>query len=205
MWSERSLCGSYISAVYTRIHIHAYVCEDQPLKRKRHFFRCAANKEIWHLEAIRRAVIFDVDFVTNGGQDGHCATCISAVCTHTFTYMHICVQISYKRHFLRIRHMAPGSYSQSYSANSLVSGKIFTRITVDKYYRDTGVTVCACMRFACVIRSGYLVLANQHTSSEGQGSRDLRQTRVEPYWIEIVGHSSTKHQFSLPLRIFNRL
>ena len=43
-----------------------------------------------------------------------------------------------------------------------------------------GVTVCACMRFACVIRSGYLVLANQHTSSEGQGSRDLRQTRVEP-------------------------
>ena len=46
-----------------------------------------------------------------------------------------------------------------------------------------GVTVCACMRFACVIRSGYLVglLANQHTSSEGQGSRDLRQTRVEPY------------------------
>ena len=31
------------------------------------------------------------------------------------------------------------------------------------------------------IRSGYLVLANQHTSSEGQGSRDLRQTRVEPY------------------------
>ena len=69
----------------------------------------------------------------------------------------------------------------------------------------TGVTVWACMRFACVIRSGYLVLANHHTSSKGQGSRDLRQTRVEPYWIEIVGHSSTKHQFSLPLRIFNRL
>ena len=44
-----------------------------------------------------------------------------------------------------------------------------------------GVTVCPCMRFPCVIRSGYLVLANQHTSSEGQGSRDLRQTRVEPY------------------------
>ena len=44
-----------------------------------------------------------------------------------------------------------------------------------------GVTVCPCMRFACVIRSGYLVLTNQHTSSEGQGSRDLRQTRVEPY------------------------
>ena len=46
---------------------------------------------------------------------------------------------------------------------------------------NTGVTICACMRFAGVIRSGYLVLANQHTSSEGQVSRDLRQTRVEPY------------------------
>ena len=29
------------------------------------------GKEIWHLEAIRRAVIFDVDFVINGGQDAH--------------------------------------------------------------------------------------------------------------------------------------
>ena len=74
-----------------------------------------------------------------------------------------------------------------------------------KNKNHSGVTVCACMRFAGVIRSGYLVLANQHTTSEGQGSRDLRQTRVEPYCIEIVGHSSTKHQFSLPLRIFNRL
>ena len=64
MWSERSLRGSYISAVYT--HIHAYLCADQPLKPKRHFFPCAANKEIWHLEAIRRAVIFDVDFVIDG-------------------------------------------------------------------------------------------------------------------------------------------
>ena len=91
MWSERSLRGSYISAVYTHIHIHAvaYLCADQPLKPKRHFFRCAANKEIWHLEAIRRALIFDVNFVINGGQDGHGVTRISAVCTHTFTYMHI--------------------------------------------------------------------------------------------------------------------
>ena len=32
---------------------------------KRHFFRCSANTKIWHLEAIRRAVIFDVDFVIN--------------------------------------------------------------------------------------------------------------------------------------------
>ena len=28
------------------IHIHAYLCADQPLKSKRHFFRRAANKEI---------------------------------------------------------------------------------------------------------------------------------------------------------------
>ena len=68
MWSERTLRGSY-----TYIHIHTYLC-------------CAANKELWHLEAIHRAVIFDVDFVINGGQDGHCVTCISAICTHTFTY-----------------------------------------------------------------------------------------------------------------------
>ena len=56
-------------------------------------------------------------------------------------------------------------------------------IQMDHITPHTGVTVCACrpMRFAGVIRSGYLVLANQHTSSEGQGSRDLRQTRVEPY------------------------
>ena len=46
-------------------------------------------------------------------------------------------------------------------------------VTDDVVKALTGVTVCACIRFACVIRSGYLVLANQHTSSEGQGSRDL--------------------------------
>ena len=44
-----------------------------------YLFRCAANKEIWHLEAIRRAVIFDVDFMINGGHDLY----ISAVCRHT--------------------------------------------------------------------------------------------------------------------------
>ena len=60
---------------------------------------------------------------------------------------------------------------------------IFKEVIENIYFvsHKAGVTVCACMRFACVIRSGYLVLANQHTSSEGQGSRDLRQTRVEPY------------------------
>ena len=34
----------YIGSIH--IHIHAYLCADQPLKSKRHFFRCAANKEI---------------------------------------------------------------------------------------------------------------------------------------------------------------
>ena len=62
MCSELSLRGSYISAVYTHIHIHAYLCADQPLKRKRYFFHCTANKEIWHLVAIRRAVIIDIGF-----------------------------------------------------------------------------------------------------------------------------------------------
>ena len=32
-----------LSAVYTHIRIHAYVCADQPLKLERHFFRCSAN------------------------------------------------------------------------------------------------------------------------------------------------------------------
>ena len=104
MCSERSLRGSYISAVYT--HIHAYLYADQPLKRKRHFFRCAANKEIWHLKNIRRAVIFDVDFMINGGQDGHYVNRIYRQYTRTFTYTHICAQISYKRHFLQIRRIS---------------------------------------------------------------------------------------------------
>ena len=66
----------------------------------------------------------------------------------------------------------------------MISIRSVTAVWLDVSQRSrvgAGVTVCACMRFAGVIRSGYLVLANQHTSSEGQGSRDLRQTRVEPY------------------------
>ena len=39
----------------------------------------------------------------------------------------------------------------------------------------TGVTVWVYRWFEFEIRSGYLLLANQHTSSEGQGSRDLGQ------------------------------
>ena len=75
----------YISAVYTHIHIHAYLCAYQPLKPKRHFSRSAANKEIWHLEAIRRAVIF----VINGGQDGHCVKRIYIGSIHTHSYTRI--------------------------------------------------------------------------------------------------------------------
>ena len=55
---------------------------------------------------------------------------------------------------------------------------------------STGVSVWVYRWFEFEIRSGYLLLANQHTSSEGQGSRDLCQTRVKPYWIEIVAHST---------------
>ena len=87
-WSERSLRGSYIYWQYTHIHIHAYLCPDQSLKPKRHFFRCAANKEMWHLEAIRRAVIFEVDFVINGGHDGHCVNRIGSMHTHSYICVH---------------------------------------------------------------------------------------------------------------------
>ena len=60
-----------------------------------------SKPEIWHLEAIRRAVISDVDFVINGGQDSHCVNrIIGSIHTHSRI---ICAQISYKRHFLQMR------------------------------------------------------------------------------------------------------
>ena len=47
-----------------------------------------------------------------------------------------------------------------------------------RYFRCHGLGVYA----VCVCNKVRLPgMANQHTSSEGQGSRDLRQTRVEPY------------------------
>ena len=52
----------YIASIHTHSHIRIFVGRSA---NKRHFFRCYANKVIWHLEAIRRAVIFDVDFVIN--------------------------------------------------------------------------------------------------------------------------------------------
>ena len=61
------------------------------------------------------------------------------------------------------------------------------------------------LRFEFTHKLSYLLLANQHTALQGQGPRDLCQTQVKPYWIEIVGHSTTIHTFSIPLRIFNRL
>ena len=80
------------------------------------------------------------------------------------------------------------SFTFSFASSSYLIYKFISKLRVTMHVvmngsvpMFPGVTVCACMRFACVIRSGYLVLANQHTSSEGQGSRDLRQTRVEPY------------------------
>ena len=56
-----------------------------------------------------------------------------------------------------------------------------------------GVTVCACMRFACVIRSGYLVLA-QSAHVIG-GSRFTRPASNSRRTLLIVGHSSTKTNF----------
>ena len=82
---------------YRPTHAFTYthnLCADQPLKRKRHFFRCAANKKIWHLEAIRRAVILDVDFVINGGQDGHCVKHIGSIHTETHSHTRIFVRRS---------------------------------------------------------------------------------------------------------------
>ena len=79
----------YRQYTHTFTYMHAYLCADQRLKPKRQFFRCAANKEIWHLEAFGRAVIFDVDFVINGGQDGHCVNRIHIGSIHT--HSHTCI------------------------------------------------------------------------------------------------------------------
>ena len=42
---------------FTYTHICAQICY------KRHFFRCSANKKIWHLEAIRRATLRIASFL----------------------------------------------------------------------------------------------------------------------------------------------
>ena len=128
-------CVDRIYRQYTHTFTSMHICAQISRKSLNVTFS-AANKEIWHLEAIRRAVIFDMDFVINGGQDGHCVNRIYIGNIHTHTHSHtcICAQISYKCHFLRIR-----KYSTcSCSANSPTSGNIFT---VDKYYRDTVVVI----------------------------------------------------------------
>ena len=45
--------------------MYAYMHICAQIGYKRHFYRCSANKEIWLLATIRRAVIFYPDFVIN--------------------------------------------------------------------------------------------------------------------------------------------
>ena len=98
MWSERSLRRS---AVHTHTFTYTHLCADQPLKPKRHFLAALRIRKYGTgLEAIRSAVIFDVDFVINGGKDGHCVSAIS-MNMHSHTRIFVCS--SAKRHFLRIR------------------------------------------------------------------------------------------------------
>ena len=49
--------------------MHAYLCADQPLKPLQSLFFAALRIRKYGTLAIRRAVIFDVDFVINGGQE----------------------------------------------------------------------------------------------------------------------------------------
>ena len=55
----------YTSTVYTHIHIDPTRIFFAQISCTRHFFRSSANKEICDLEAIRRAVIFYLNFVIN--------------------------------------------------------------------------------------------------------------------------------------------
>ena len=80
-------CVDRIYRQYTRTFTSMHICAQISRKSLNVTFS-AANKEIRHLEAIRRAVIFDMDFVINGGQDGHCVNRIYRQYTHT--HMHLC-------------------------------------------------------------------------------------------------------------------
>ena len=61
--SQHGHCVNRIYRQYTHTFTYTQICAH--ICYKRHFLRCSANKKIWHLEAIRRAMIFDVDFVIN--------------------------------------------------------------------------------------------------------------------------------------------
>ena len=94
--------GHFVDCIYRQyVHTHSHtriICA-QISRQSLNVTFFAANKEI--LASIHRAVIFDVDFVINGGQDGHSVNRNYRQYTYTFTYTHICAQISYrpKRHF----------------------------------------------------------------------------------------------------------
>ena len=144
MWSERSLRESYpgIYRQYTHTFTHAYLCADQPLNVT--FFAALRIRKYMAPGGYSQSCDFRLYFRDKCGQknslrDSYIYRQYRGP-THTFT--HICVQISYKRHFLRIS-MAPGGYSIRRAALRIASfittsGKIFT---MDKYYRDTGTGV----------------------------------------------------------------
>ena len=56
-------CVNRMYRQYTHTSAYTHICAQ--IGYKRHFYRCSANKEIWLLAAIRRAVIFDPDLVIN--------------------------------------------------------------------------------------------------------------------------------------------
>ena len=92
-------CVNRIYRQYTHTFTYTQICAH--ICYKLHFFRCSANKKIWHLEAIRRAMIFWRWFRDKCQQNGHCVNRIYRQYTHTFTYTEICAHICYKRHFFR--------------------------------------------------------------------------------------------------------
>ena len=70
-------------------------------KRKLCFYSVVVTIFIrpWKIVRLWAELDFEVDFVINGGQGGHCVSVV-----HIYFLFHIhCAQISYKRHFLRIR------------------------------------------------------------------------------------------------------
>ena len=63
-YAQNDDCMNHIHRQYTHTHSHTRIFFAQ-ISCTRHFFRSSANKEICDLEAIRRAVIFYLNFVIN--------------------------------------------------------------------------------------------------------------------------------------------
>ena len=98
--SQHGHCVNRIYRQYTHTFIYTQICAH--ICYKRHFFRCSVNKKIWHLEAIRRAMIFDVDFVINVIKSVTAwIVYIGSIHTHSHTRIIICAHICYKRNFFR--------------------------------------------------------------------------------------------------------